>query len=197
FSESFDNVLARLASHEDFWPRAHTTFSGAIPSRSHFPNPMPPPVFVNPTYPPFAPLVTPTSLLPRENLIWPPASMPEERPPVFVGYANLPLAVKTPRSRGSKKREGSRHSRTKIWLDNILDDVFKNVDFTAADGEIVDMLDSYLHKFEGKTEISEILSQPDLPPTATNPSRKRKRSSHNNTSESFDVPQKRSRPQLF
>ncbi|TRY62456.1 hypothetical protein DNTS_027238 [Danionella cerebrum] len=164
---------------------------------SYFPNPLPPPVFVNPIYPPFAPLVTPASLMPHQNLNFPPACMPEEGPPVFVGFANLPVAVETSRRRGSKKRVGSRHSRTKMWLDNILDDVFKNVDFTAADGEIVDMLDSYLHKFEGKTEISEILSQPDLPPPATNPSRKRNRPSHNNTSESFDVPQKRSRPQLF
>ncbi|TRZ04031.1 hypothetical protein DNTS_006373 [Danionella cerebrum] len=113
---------------------------------SHFPNLLPPPIFFNPTHTPFAPLVTPASLMPHENLNLPPVYMPEEWPSFFVGYANLPVAIKTPRRRRSKKRDGSRPSRTQMWLDNILADVFESVDFTAADGEIVDRLDSYLHK---------------------------------------------------
>ncbi|TRZ00326.1 hypothetical protein DNTS_024135, partial [Danionella cerebrum] len=114
--------------------------------------------------------------MPHENLNFPPACMPEQRPPVFVGYANLPVAVETPSRKHSKKRDGSRPSRTQRWLDNILADVFENVDFTADDEQIVDSLDSYLRKF-GQTEISEILSEPDVPPPATSHSRKRPRSS--------------------
>ncbi|TRY66659.1 hypothetical protein DNTS_007994 [Danionella cerebrum] len=160
----------------------------------YFPNPLPPPVYFNPTYPPFAP-VTPMNLMPHENFNLPPVYVPEERPPVFVGYANLPVAVETPRPKRSKKRDGSTTSRTEMWLDNILKDVFENVDFTAADEQIVEGLDNYLHQL-GQTEILEILSEPDLPPPATNPSRKRKRSS-DSTSAIVDLPQKRSRPELF
>ncbi|TRZ00247.1 hypothetical protein DNTS_033907 [Danionella cerebrum] len=163
---------------------------------SYFPNPLPPPIFFNPTQPPFAPLVTPASLMPHENMNLRPACMPKERPPVFVGHANLPVAIKTPLKRSSKKREGSRPSRTQRWLDNILEDIFESVDFSAADGEIVDRLHGYLQKFEGTSDISEILSQPDVPPPATNNIRKRKRSS-DNTSAVLDVPPKRSRPGLF
>ncbi|TRY90850.1 hypothetical protein DNTS_020874 [Danionella cerebrum] len=159
----------------------------------YVPNPLPPPVYFNPTHPPFAPLMTPASPMPHQNFNLPPVYVPEERPPVFVGYADLPVAVETPRRRRSKKRDGSRTSRTETWLDNILNDVFENVDFAADDEQVVEGLDSYLRKF-GDTEISEILSQPDLPPPATHQSRKRRRSS--DTSVSVDVPLKRSRPAL-